>query len=331
MNRIATLPKAELHCHIEGSAPPALVRRLAARNGVALPEALFADPQRFAWTDFNSFLHAYDRACDAMRQPEDYRDVIYDYLGRCAAEGAIYVEMFSSPEHVEDIGMDYADLLEGLAAGIDAAEADFAITGRVIALCLRHRGPERAMHVARTVAAAPHPYVVGFGMAGDELRYEPADFAPAFRLAADAGYACTAHAGEVAGAGSVRATIEALPVTRIGHGVRASEDARLLDEIARRGIVLEVCPSSNVALGVYPDFASHPLHRLIEAGCRVTLNSDDPPYFDTSIGKEYAVAAERFGLSESALLTITRTAIDAAFVDAATRRRLVDRVAAYAS
>lgn len=327
MNTVASLPKAELHCHIEGSAPPALVRKLAQRNGVILPDSMFVDEHRFAWEDFHSFLSAYDAACDAMRKPEDYRDLVYDYLGRCAREGAIYVEMFSSPEHVEDVGMSYAAQLEGLAAGIEAAEADFGITGRIIAICLRHRGPERALWVARLMLANPHPCVVGFGMAGDELRHAPADFAPAFRMVADAGYPCTAHAGEVAGADSVRATLAALPVLRIGHGVRAIEDPRLVEEIARRGIVLEVCPGSNFALGIYRGVADHPLRRLIDAGCKVTLNSDDPPYFDTSIGKEYAVAANDFGLTAAQLLDITRTAIEAAFVDAATRRRLHERMA----
>ncbi len=326
---IAALPKAELHCHIEGAASPALVRKLAHRNGIALPESMFVDEHRFAWTDFNSFLAAYDRACDAMRRAEDYRDLIYDYLGRCAREGAIYVELFSSPEHAEDIGLGFPAQLEALVAGIDAAERDFGITGRLIAICLRHRGPERALWTARTMLATRHPYVVGFGMAGNELQHTPADFAPAFRLVADAGYPCTAHAGEVAGAESVRAAIDALPLSRIGHGVRASEDPRLLETIARRGIVLEVCPGSNIALGVYPDLAHHPLRRLIDAGCKVTLNSDDPPYFDTSIGREYAMAVESFGLGEDDLLHITQTAIDAAFADAETRRRLTERVSQY--
>ncbi|HJQ60665.1 MAG TPA: adenosine deaminase family protein, partial [Vineibacter sp.] len=183
--------------------------------------------------------------------------------------------------------------------------------------------------MARTLLADRHPYVVGFGMAGDELQHTPADFAPAFRLVADAGYPCTSHAGEVAGAESVRATIDALPVSRIGHGVRASEDPRLLEEIARRGLVLEVCPGSNIALGVYRDYASHPLRRLIDAGCKVTLNSDDPPYFDTTLGREYAGAAQRFGLTPRDLLNITRTAIEAAFADDATRGRVLARVAAY--
>ncbi|MBI3452638.1 MAG: adenosine deaminase [Rhodospirillales bacterium] len=323
----AALPKAELHCHIEGAAPPRLVRQLAARNGIALHANLFDGDDRFAWRDFSGFLDAYDRASACIRTADDYRDIMYNYLADCAREGAVYVEVFSSPDHAATTGIGYADHLRGLAAGIDAAAAEFGIVSRIIVTCVRHLGPERALDVARAMLAEPHPYVVGFGMGGDEQRYRPADFAPAFRLVADAGYPCTVHAGEMAGPDSVREALAALPVSRIGHGVRASEDTRLLDEIARRSIVLEVCPGSNLALGVYADTAAHPFLRLREAGCRVTLNSDDPPFFGTSIGKEYADAASRFGMGEADLLHITRTAIAGSFADTATKNRLLARIA----
>lgn len=322
------IPKAELHCHIEGAAEPALVRRLAKRNGVTLPAELFNAAGDFAWTDFSSFLAAYDLASSCLRTAADYRDLIFDYLAACAAEGALYVEVFSSPDHAAAVGLSYAAQNAGLAAGIEAAERQFGIKGRVIVTCVRHLGPERAVAVARAMVAEPNPYVVGFGMGGDERKYDARDFLPAFRIAADAGYACTAHAGEVMGPDSVRAVLTALPVSRIGHGVRAAEDPRLVAEIARRGLVLEVCPGSNLALGVYPDAAAHPLQSLLRAGCKVTLNSDDPPFFRTSIGREYAFARDRLGLDAGDLMAITRNAVDAAFADPATkaalRRRLDD-------
>jgi len=326
MTAVARLPKAELHCHIEGAVAPDLLRRLAARNGIALPADLFGPGGRYAWSDFSSFLDAYDRVSECLRCPADYRDIIYGYLAGCAAEGAIYVEVFSSPDHAAAVGMSYADHLEGLVAGIDTAYADFGIVGRIIVTCVRHLGPQRAVDIVDSMRAEPHPYVVGFGMGGDEMQYNLTDFVPAFRMADRAGFACTVHAGEVAGPDSVRAAIDLLPVSRIGHGVRASEDPRLLDEIVRRGVVLEVCPGSNLALGLYPDFASHPLPRLLAAGCHVTLNSDDPPFFGTSIGREYANAAQHYGLDTAALLKITETALDAAFVDAETRRSLKQRI-----
>lgn len=317
------IPKAELHCHIEGTAPPDLVRRLATRNGVTLPADLFAPGGGFAWTDFMHFLDAYDAAAGCIRTASDYRDIVHAYLVACAAEGALYVEFFASPDHAAAVGLGYADLVSGVAQGIDDAGRETGIVGRAVMTCIRHLGPERAQAVARAMLQEPHPYVVGFGMAGDERQFHPADFAPAFRLAAEAGLGCTAHAGEFAGPESVTAALDALPISRIGHGVRAIEDPRLLERIAAAGVVLEVSPGSNLALGLYPDRAAHPLHRLIAAGCRVTLNSDDPPYFATSIGREYDLA----GLDRAALIDITRTAIGAAFADRATKAALLDRIA----
>jgi adenosine deaminase len=322
----ALLPKAEIHVHLEGTAPPGLVRRLAARNGVRLPDGLFGPDGAFAWTDFLGFLRAYDAAAEAIRTAEDYRDVTREYLASCAAEGAVYVEAMVSPDHAAAAGLSYAGMVEGVAAGIADARAATGIEARMVVVCVRHLGAERAEAVARMAARRPHPLATGFGMAGNEAYGRPADFARAFRIARDeAGLACTAHAGEVMGAGSVRAVLDALPVSRIGHGVRAVEDPDLVRELADRGIPLEVCPGSNVATGVYASRAAHPLRSLVDAGCAVTLNSDDPPYFGTSVGAEYAAAATEHGLSEDELRTATRTALRAAFVDDETRARLLAR------
>jgi adenosine deaminase len=162
-------------------------------------------------------------------------------------------------------------------------------------------------------------------MAGDEAGFPAGEFAEAFAVAAGAGLGCTMHAGEWAGPESVRAALE-LPITRIAHGVRAIEDPGLVDELAARGTVLDCCPTSNVVLGVYPSYEDHPLPRLRDAGVRVTLGSDDPPYFGASVAGEYEVCAERMGFSQLDLRDVTRTAIDAAFCDeglkAALRARL---------
>jgi adenosine deaminase len=273
----------------------------------------------YAWRDFLSFLAAYDRVCGVLRTARDFSDVIHAYLEGAAAQGAIYVEMFCSPERPSMLGIPYVEWLAALVDGIDRAQRSFGITGRIIAICIRHLGPDRALAMARRVVAEPHPYVVGFGMGGDEAKFTPADFAPAYKMMYDKGYGCTVHAGEVVGPESVWAAIRDLPVTRIGHGVRSAEDSRLLDELARRGTVLEVCPGSNVALGLYPDRAAHPLHRLVAAGVRVTLNSDDPPFFHTSLGEEY----DKAGLDDETLRRITRTAIEASFADPATKARLL--------
>jgi adenosine deaminase len=319
---LTDLPKAELHVHLEGTAPPDLIRRLAERNGLPVPEGVFAAPDRFAYTDFLDFLRTYDKAASVIRTGEDYRDITFEYLVGCANEGAIYVELTASPDHAKLVGLSDEEHLDGIARGIDDARADSGIEGRILISCVRNFGVEPALRVARYAAGRPHPYVVGFSMAGDEENYPPAAYADAFRIAADAGLGCSVHAGEWAGPESVREAL-GLPVSRIGHGVRSIEDPALVEELAERGTVLEVCPTSNVVLGIYPTYQEHPLPRLIEAGARVTLGSDDPPYFGASIGGEYALCRDQLGLDDDALQGITRTAIDAAFCDQTLKQRLI--------
>jgi adenosine deaminase len=315
------IPKAELHVHLEGTAPPALIRRLAERHGMPVPAGVFADEDTFAWTDFLDFLNTYDLAASLVRTPDDYRDVTYEYLSSCAAEGAVYVELIASPDHADAAGLTDAEHFGGIARGIDDARADHGIEARIVATALRHLGAE----LARRLATDRHPYVVGFNLSGDEAGYPPGLFAGAYEIAAGSGLGCTVHAGEHAGAESVRGAL-ALPVTRISHGVRAAEDPELLAELAEREIVLEVCPTSNVATGVYPGYEDHPLGALRDAGVRITLASDDPPYFGATIGGEYAVAHERFGFDEGELVEITRLAVRASFAEGAVKASILQRL-----
>ena len=319
------IAKAELHVHLEGTAPPDLIRRLAERNGLSVPDGLFDGPHRFAYTDFLDFLRAYDSAASVIRTGEDYRDVTYEYLASCARDGAVYVELTASPDHAALVGLSDEAHLDGIARGIDDARAEHGIEGRILISAVRNFGVEQALRVARYAAAGPHPYVVGFSMAGDEENFPAGDYAEVFEIAAAAGLGCTVHAGEWAGADSVRAAL-GLPVTRIAHGVRSIEDPALVGELAERGIVLECCPTSNVVLGAFPTYEDHPLPRLVEAGVRVTLGSDDPPYFGASIGGEYEICAERFGFDDEALKGITRTALSAAFCDETLKSSLISKV-----
>jgi adenosine deaminase len=332
-----SVPKAELHVHLEGTATPDLVRRLAERNGLPVPDGLFAEPfgarpaepgasprpERFAYTDFLDFLRAYDLAASVIRTGDDYRDVTYEYLARCAAEGAVYVELIVSPDHAALVDLDLDEHLDGIGRGIDDARAEHGIEARILITAIRNFGVEQAINVARHAAARPHPYVVGFQLAGDEANFPADDFAELFAIAAEAGLGCSVHAGEWAGPESVRAALT-LPVTRIGHGVRAIEDAQLVNELAERGMVLECCPSSNVVLGLYPSFEEHPIRALRAAGIPVTLGSDDPPWFGTSIGGEYAICAERLGFSHDDLRELTRTALQAAFCEERLKTSLIN-------
>ena len=317
--------KAELHVHLEGTAPPELVGRIAARNGLGLPERMLGDDGRFRYTDFLDFLRTYDMAASVIRTAEDYRDITYEYLCSCAAGGAIYVELTCSPDHAALVGLSDEEHIGGIAQGIDDARRDTGIEGRILVSAVRNFGVEQALRVARYTAARPHPYIVGFSMAGDEANFPAGDFADAYAIVAESGLGRTVHAGEWDGPVSVRAALE-LPITRISHGVRAIEDPALVDELAARGIVLECCPTSNVVLGVFGSYEEHPLPALRDAGVKLTLGSDDPPYFGASIEGEYTVAGERLGFSEDDLRELTRTAIDAAFCDDELRAELHARV-----
>jgi adenosine deaminase len=327
---VDSLPKVELHVHLEGTATPELVQRLADRNEMALPERLLNEHGRFHYGDFLDFLRTYDMAASVIRTAEDYRDITYEYLRDCAAEGAIYVELTASPDHARLVGLTDEDHLDGIARGIDDARRLHGIEGRILISAVRNFGFEQALAVARYAAAETHAYVVGFSMAGDEANFPIADFAEAYAIAAAAGLGCTVHAGEWAGPDSVRAALT-LPVTRIDHGVRAIEDAALVTELVERQIVLNTCPTSNVVLGVFPGFDEHPLPRLRDAGVRLTLGSDDPPYFGATIGGEYRVCAERLGFTQDDLTAVTLTGIDAAFCDPELKTALRARVSSEGS
>ena len=313
--------KAEIHCHIEGAASPELVLQQAAKYGVDMSGVI--QEGSFVWTDFTSFLAAYDAAASLFRTEEDYALLAETYLVSLAEDGAIYSEFFTSPDHANRAGLSPEAYTDGLGEGIRRATARTGIEGRMIVTGVRHFGTDSVEAAARFAVECGHPLVTGFGMAGEERSGHPRDFARAFDIAREAGLGITVHAGELAGWESVAAALDHIRPTRIGHGVRAIENPDLVRRIAEEGIVLEVCPVSNIELKVFPSFEEHPFPRLRAAGCKVTLNSDDPPYFWTTLKREYEVAAEQFALGEDALLGVTRTAIEAAFVDEETRARLL--------
>jgi adenosine deaminase len=320
--------KAELHCHIEGAASPELVLRQA-RKYDADPTPFIRDGS-FVWNDFTSFLAAYDFSAGLFRSEEDYALLADHYLTSLARDGAIYSEFFTSPDHAIRAGLSPAAYTNALGEGMARAKAKTGIESRMIVTGVRHFGVESVEQAARFAARCGHPLVTGFGMAGEERHGDLEDYVRAFEIAREAGLGITVHAGELAGWESVAAAIEFIRPSRIGHGVRAIENLDLVRRIADAGIVLECCPVSNVELKVFDGFANHPFARLRAAGCKVTLNSDDPPYFWTSLKREYDVAREHFGLDDKALIAITRTAIEAAFVDRKTKTALLARLAEHA-
>ncbi|NRP72260.1 Aminodeoxyfutalosine deaminase [Ensifer psoraleae] len=315
------LKKAELHCHIEGAAPPELALRQARKYGIDT-SAIIRD-KAYVWDDFTSFLKCYDSVASLFRTEGDYALLAEAYLTELAEAGTIYSEIIVSPDHGNTVGLGADAYIEGLAAGMDAAKAKTGIESRMLITGIRHLGPEAVIRTAEYAARLRHPLVTGFNLAGEERMHSVAEFSRAFDIVRDADLGLTIHAGELSGAFSVRDALNHVRPSRISHGVRAIEDADLVKRLADEGVVLEVCPGSNISLQVFPDFASHPLKALYAAGVRVTLNSDDPPFFHTSLAQEYEIASHVMGFEDSEINGMTRTAIGAAFVDEATRQRLL--------
>ncbi|MCL3880937.1 adenosine deaminase [Marivita sp. GX14005] len=326
LHRIERLPKVELHLHHEGAAPPAFIRALAQKKSIGL-DGVFAPDGSYAFRDFVHFLSVYEAATQVLRTPEDYARLTTALLEECAANDVIYVESFISPEFCG--GGDLAawrEYLHAIQDAADAAERDMGIILRGIVTCIRHFGPERAKATARCAAETAGDWITGFGMGGDENMGQQKDFAYSFDMAREAGLQLTTHAGEWGGAQSVRDAVQDLGVERIGHGVQAASDPALLDLLIEKGVTLEVCPGSNVALGVYPDLASHPIDMMRKRGVKVTVSTDDPPFFHTTMRTEYRNLAQTFGWDAEVFADINRTAVAAAFCDEQTRARVLEKL-----
>ncbi|NWJ24459.1 adenosine deaminase [Rhizobium sp. RM] len=318
------LLKAEIHCHLEGAAPPDLVAVQAQKYGI--DSSSFLRDGKYVWTDFAEFIRCYDAVAQVFKTDEDYAVLTEAYLTELAAANTIYSELIISPDHGDRIGLGADAYLQGIAEGIRVAKEKTGIEARIIVTGERHFGPDRVIAAAEYAARTAHPLVTGFNMAGEERMGRVADYARAFDIARDAGLGLTIHAGEVCGPFSVSDALDLVKPARIGHGVRAIEDASLVSRLADSGTVLEVCPGSNIALNVYPDFDQHPLKRLRDAGVRVCINSDDPPFFFTSLVREYELASTTFGFSDAEINDMTRTALQCAFVDEPTRERLLAKL-----
>jgi adenosine deaminase len=323
---LAARPKIELHLHLEGAAPPAFIRGLA-REKHADIGGIFDARGHYAYRDFPHFLQVYEAATSVLRTPEDYARLTRAVLSECAANGVIYAETFLSPDFCggRDVSA-WRDYLAAIREAAEAAERDDGIVLRGIVTAIRHFGPDKAKETALCAAETAGDWLVGFGLAGNEAVGQPRDFAWSFDLAREAGLKLTAHAGEWGGPDSVRDALDDLRVTRIGHGVRAIEDPALVDRLAEDGIVLEVCPGSNIALGLYRGWRAHPIERLRAAGVPVTVSTDDPPFFHTTMTREYDRLAEAFDWDAGVFETVEKTAAAAAFCDAATRETMLKRL-----
>jgi adenosine deaminase len=330
---IAALPKAHLHLHFIGSMRHATLVELAAERGVHLPEALVEDwPPRLSGTDERGwfrFQRLYDTARLVLRTPDDVGRLLLEAAQDERAEGSGWLEIQVDPSG-------YAARFGGLTAMVelvlDAAARAAAATGTGIGVIIsanRTRHPLDARTLARLAARYAGAGVTGFGLSSDERRGAAADFAPAFRIAARAGLLAVPHGGELSGPASVRACLDELNADRIGHGVAAAKDQELTKRIAARQTTLEVCPASNVALGVVASPADVPLRQLLEAGVSVALGADDPLLFGSRLSAQYELARHAHGMSDAELAELARMSVRACVAPGETKRALLAGIDAW--
>ena len=336
---IQAMPKAELHVHLEGSIQPATLLALAERHGRTdrLPTTNIDALQAwFRFTDFPHFIHIYLLISDLLRTPEDFALIVHDFGADMARQNIRYREATFTPFTHTDLqnkGLTIDHLLAGLDEGRRAAQDEFGVEIRWVFDIPRNAsfpkggGAYDPYPAERTLAYALQGRdhgVIGFGLGGYEVGAPPAPFAHAFAAAKAAGLLSAPHAGETMGAASVRDAVTLLGADRIGHGVRAIEDPDLLALLCERQIPLEINPTSNVCLHVYRRLAEHPFPHLDRMGIPVTVNSDDPPLFNTTLSQEYAVLAAEFGYAPADLARIARNAFQFSAAEAGIKQQMLD-------
>ena len=317
----ATMPKVELHLHLEGAIPLPAMWELVERHGgdpsVTTPDDLV---DRFAYTSFAHFIDTWvwkNRFLDTYEAFEFAAAAVARHL---VEQHIVYAEAFFSPTDFGNFGLAPAELALAIRRGLDQ------VAGTEIALVVdlvRDTGSERAARTFDQVAeVASDAGIIGVGIGGSEAEYPPELFTAVYRRAGQRGFRLTAHAGEAAGAPSVWGALRSLGVERIGHGVRSVEDSALVEHLVDKRIVLEVCPTSNLRTGVVADWEAHPARTLITAGALVTINTDDPAMFHCSLAGEYDQLVSRFGLDRNAVRRIASNAIDGSWASETTRQRL---------
>jgi aminodeoxyfutalosine deaminase len=331
---VADYPKIELHVHLEGTVQPRTLLDLAKRNDLPLPvDSVDELTALYEFTDFAHFIEVWILTTNVMRTADDFRQIVVDYAAQAAGFGAVYLEAIFSPIERVARGVRWDDIFEGYCDGAQQAQEQYGVVVRLTPDAYRGADVEAAEELARRSVAHRDRGIVGLGLGGPEAGFAPQPYKRAFEIAKAGGLASVPHAGESAGAESIRETLEALSADRIRHGIRAIDDADLTAELAARQIVLDVCPTSNLRTRSVSDLESHPLPRLVAAGVSCSLGTDDPAMFGTDLGREHRIASQ-LGIAPSVLfeaglqgamcdddtLALIRTAgvaVDWAAVDAA--------------
>jgi aminodeoxyfutalosine deaminase len=337
---ILELPKAELHLHLEGTVDPATLAELSRRHPTPLATTnnrykniedsgrVFTEDEAralYEYKNFTGFLWAFKAVTERLRTAEDYELVTYRMMQKLQAQNVLHAEVYVSTGVVQWRGQEFAPLLEGAERGRQRGEREFGMSLLWIFDAVRHFGVDEARKVVDEAIRLKEHNVVGIGIGGDERRAGPEQFRDVYEHAAQHGLRLTVHAGETVGAESIWGALRELKADRIGHGLHAIEDPELVRYLAEKHVPVEVCITSNVTTGCCASVEQHPVRKLFDAGVQVTLNTDDPDMFHTSLLREYQIAQQVFGFSEDELRELSKNSFRASFLPEEKKREYLVR------
>ena len=336
---IQSLPKAELHLHLEGSVDPSTLAELSRRYHTPLPtennrydvtgsgDMLTEDDIRslYSYKDFNGFLLAFKSVTERLRSPEDYELVTYRLMQKLRQQNVMHAEVYVSVGVIRWRGQPVEPIFEGMERGRERGQRDFGVSLLWIFDAVRHFGPEAAAEVFELAARLRDRNVVGIGIGGDEAKGPAEWFRDSYKKAAANGLRLTAHAGETTGPESVWGALN-IGAERIGHGLAAAQDAELMEVMAEKQVPVEICISSNIRTGAIAELSEHPVRRFFDQGLMVTLNTDDPAMFQTSLTKEYEIARQEFKFSDDHLRELARNSFEGSFLPVEKKLRFLQQI-----
>ncbi len=336
---IQSLPKAELHLHLEGSVDPPTLAELSRRYNMPLPtennrydvagsgDVLTEEEIRrlYSYSDFNGFLLAFKSVTERLRAPEDYELVTYRLMQKLKQQNVVHAEVYVSIGVIRWRGQPVEPIFEGLERGRERGQRDFGVSLLWIFDAVRHFGPEAAGEVFDLAARLRDRNVVGIGIGGDEARGPAEWFRDLYKKAADNGLRLTAHAGETTGPESIWGAMN-IGAERIGHGLAAAGDPELMEIMAEKQVPVEICITSNLRTGACVEMQEHPVRKFFDNGLMITLNTDDPAMFQTSLNREYEIARQEFNFSEEHLRELARNSIEASFLPVEKKLKFLSQI-----
>ncbi len=328
-NFIENLPKAELHLHIEGSFEPSLMFKIAKRNNIEIPfKSVQEIEDAYKFSCLQDFLDIYYQGANVLQTEQDFYDLTYSYLQKCAAQNVRHTEIMFDPQTHTDRGILFETVINGISKACNAAKENFGVTSLLIMSYLRHLSEDDCFKTLEQSIPFKDK-ITAVGLDSSEKGNPPSKFAKVFEASVKEGYIPVAHAGEEGNADYVWEALDILKIKRIDHGNNSLQDAKLVQEIIKRDLALTVCPLSNTALQVVKDLKEHPLKKMLNLGLKVTINSDDPAFFGGQVNENYKQIQQALDLSKETLYQLAKNSFTYSFLDAETKNKYLAELETY--